>query len=48
MDVGVARADTIRNTRVRGTVKVVKSSRKLQQARLTRYDHVMKRDDECL
>ena len=41
---GVTRRDRIPNTRIRGTVKVAELSRKVQEARLRWYGHVLRRD----
>ncbi|KAI5735640.1 hypothetical protein M8J77_020866 [Diaphorina citri] len=43
---GVTRMDRIRNTRIRGTVKVTEISRKIQERRLQWFGHVERRDQE--
>ena len=43
---GVTRRDRIRNDYIRGTVKVVEVSKKIQQKRLQWYGHVMRREDD--
>ena len=43
---GVTKLDKIRNERIRGTVKVEKISKKVQERRLHWYGHVMRRDEE--
>ena len=43
---GVTRRDGIPNTRIRGTVKVAELSRKVQEARLRWYGHILRRDEE--
>lgn len=43
---GVTRLDKIRNDRIRGTVKVTKISKKIQERRLQWYGHVKRRDAE--
>ena len=45
---GVIRRDRIPNTRIRGTVKVAGLSRKVQEARLRWYGHVLRRDEEAV
>ena len=42
---GVTRRDRISNTRIRGTVKVAEMSKKVQEARLRWYGHLLRRDD---
>ena len=44
--VGVTRLDRIRNTYIRGTVKVVEVSKKVQEARLRWYGHLKRRVGE--
>ena len=43
---GVTREDKIRNENIRGTVKVAEASKKIQEARLRWYGHVMRRDGD--
>ena len=43
---GVTKLDKIRNERIRGTIKVEKISKKVQERRLHWYGHVMRRDEE--
>ena len=43
---GVTRRDRIPNTRIRGTLKVAELSKKVQEARLRCYGHVLRRDEE--
>ena len=43
---GVTRRDKIRNEYIRGTVKVVEVSKKIQQRRLQWFGHVMRREDD--
>ena len=45
---GVTRRDRISNTQIRGTVKVVELSKKVQEARLRWYGHVLIRDEEVV
>ena len=45
---GVTRRDRIPNTRIRGTVKVAELSKKVQEARLRWYGHVLRRDEEAV
>ena len=44
--VGVTRRDRIRNVYIRGTVKVLEVSRKIQEARMRWYGHLRRRDGE--
>ena len=43
---GVTKMDRIRNERIRGTTKVGKISKKVQESRLKWYGHVSRREDE--
>ena len=43
---GVTRRDRIPNERIRGTVKVAELSKKVQEAGLKCYGHVLRRDEE--
>uniref|UniRef100_A0A8D8Z0Z0 Endonuclease-reverse transcriptase n=1 Tax=Cacopsylla melanoneura TaxID=428564 RepID=A0A8D8Z0Z0_9HEMI len=43
---GVTRMDRIRNTRIRGTVKVTEISKKVQERRLQWFGHVERRNQE--
>ena len=43
---GVTREDRISNVRIRGTLKVVEVSKKMQEARLRWYGHVMRSIEE--
>ena len=43
---GVTRRDRIPNKRLRGTVKVVKLLKKVQETRLRWYGHVLRKDEE--
>ena len=43
---GVTKVDRIRNERIRGTVKVIEISKKVQERRLQWYGHVMRRDED--
>ena len=43
---GVTKMDRIRNERIRGTTKVRKISKKVQESRLKWYGHVSRREDE--
>ena len=43
---GVTKLDRIRNERIRGTTKVGEISKKVQESRLKRYGHVLRREDE--
>ena len=43
---GVTRKDKIRNELIRGTVKVLEVSKKVQERRLKWFGHVMRREDE--
>lgn len=45
---GVTRLDKIRNERIRGTVKVVEASKKVQERRLQWYGHIKRRDGQYL
>ena len=45
---GVTRRDRIPNMRIRGTVKVAELSKKVQEARLRWYGHVLRRDEEVV
>ena len=45
---GVTRRDRIPNTRIRGTAKMAKLSKKVQEARLRWYDHILRRDEEVV
>ena len=45
---GVTRKDRIRNTRIRGTVKVTEISKKAQEARLRWYGHILRREAESV
>ena len=45
---GVTRRDRIPNTRIRETVKVAELSKKVQEARLRWYGHVLRRDEEVV
>ena len=45
---GVTRRDRIPNTRIRETVKMAELSKKVQEARLRWYDHVLRRDEEVV
>ena len=42
----VTKLDIIRNEIIRGTTKVGKISKKVQESRLKRYGHVLRREDE--
>ena len=42
----MTRRDRILNTRIRGTVKLAELSKKVQEARLRWYGHVLRRDEE--
>ena len=44
--VGVTRKDRIRNEYIRGTVKVVEVSRKIQESRMRWYGHLKRREGE--
>ena len=43
---GVTKLDRIRNERIRGTIKVTEISKKVQERRLQRYGHVMRKDED--
>ena len=43
---GVTKLDRIMNERIRGTTKVEEISKKVQESRLTRYGHVLRREYE--
>ena len=43
---GVTRMDRVKNEHVRGSVKVSEASRKVQEARLRWYGHLLRRNDE--
>ena len=43
---GVTKLDRIRNERIRGTTKVGKISKKVQESRLKWYGHVLRRENE--
>lgn len=43
---GVTRRNKIRNERIRGTAKVTQVGKKMQERRLQRYGHCMRRDEE--
>ena len=43
---GVTREDRIRNEYVRGSVKVVEISKKVQEGRLRWYGHILRREEE--
>ena len=43
---GVTKLDRLRNERIRGTAKVGKISKKVQESRLKWYVHVLRREDE--
>ena len=43
---GVTRTDRIRNEYIRGSLKVVEVSKKIQEARLRWYGHVMRRGED--
>ena len=43
---GITKLDKIRNERIRGTTKVGEISKKVQESRLKRYGHVLRREDE--
>ena len=45
---GVTKMDRIRNERIRGTTKVVESSKKVQERRLQWYGHIKRRDEQYL
>ena len=45
---GVTRRDRIPNTRIRGAVKVAELSKKVQEARLRWYGHLLRRDEEVV
>ena len=45
---GVTKLDKIKNERIRGTVKVEKISKKVQERRLHWYGHVMRRNGEYI
>ena len=45
---GVTRSDRIRNEYIRGTLKVAEVSKKVQEARLRWYGHVMRSSDESV
>ena len=45
---GVTRRDRISNTRIRGTVIVAELLKKVQEARLRWYGHVLRRDEEAV
>ena len=45
---GVTKLDRIRNERIRGTTKEGEISKKVQECRLKRYGHVLRREDECV
>ena len=42
---GVTRMDRVRNEHIRGTVKVTEASKKVQEARLRWYGHLMRREE---
>ena len=42
---GVTRRDRIPNARIRGTVKVAELSKKVQEAKLRWYGHILRRDE---
>ena len=44
--IGVTKLERIRNERIRGTMKLGKISKKVQESRLKWYGHVLKREDE--
>ena len=43
---GVTRMDRVRNEHIRGTVKVTETSKKVQEARLRWYGHLMRREEQ--
>ena len=43
---GVTLRDKVRNEHIRGSVKVIEVSRKVQEARLRWFGHIMRREDE--
>ena len=43
---GVTRIDRVRNDYIRGTVKVTEASKKVQEARLRWYGHLMRREEQ--
>ena len=43
---GVTRMDRVRNDHIRGTVKVTEVSKKVQEARLRWYGHLMRREEQ--
>ena len=43
---GVTKLDRIRNERIRGTTKVGEISKKVQESRLKRHGHVLRRQEE--
>ena len=45
---GVTKLGRIRNERIRGTTKVGEISKKVQENRLKRYGHVLRREDEYI
>ena len=45
---GVTKLDKITNERIRGTTKVGKITKKVQERRLKRYGHVMRRGAHCV
>ena len=45
---GVTRKDKIRNEYIRSTVKVERLGMKIREGRLRWYEHVMRRDQECV
>ena len=45
---GVTKLDKIRNERIRGTTKVGKIAKKVQERMLKWYGHVMRREEHCV
>ncbi|XP_064120903.1 uncharacterized protein LOC135225564 [Macrobrachium nipponense] len=43
---GVTKKDRVRNERIRGRVKVTDASKKVQEARLRWYGHLMRREEQ--